>query len=156
MQIVFAMEQRGEFSMEIAESFFESVWEAEEVDEMYRHVFNKKVLAARLKDASNIPFTAEEKNYITENVRIVVDNKEAIDRVIAEHLKDGSIHRIATVDLSVLRVAVSEILYHDDIAPAVSINEAVDLAKMYSSSDSARFINGILGHIVREEGHESH
>ncbi|WP_135122065.1 transcription antitermination factor NusB [Aedoeadaptatus pacaensis] len=156
MQILFAMDHRDEFTMDVAESFFESEWEKGEVEEMYRHVFSEKILADRLKDESNIPFTAGEKEYITNSVEVIVDNKEAIDKIIADHLKDGSIRRIAAVDLSILRVAVAEIVYHDDIAPAVSINEAVDLAKMYSSSDSARFVNGILGYILREGGHESH
>lgn len=156
MQILFAMDHRDEFTMDVAESFFESEWEKGEVEEMYRHVFSEKILADRLKDESNIPFTAGEKEYITNSVEIIVENKEAIDKIIADHLKDGSIRRIAAVDLSILRVAVAEIVYHDDIAPAVSINEAVDLAKMYSSSDSARFVNGILGYILREVGHESH
>lgn len=76
--------------------------------------------------------------------------------MIADHLKDGSIRRISAVDLAILRVAVAEIIYHEDIAPPISVNEAVDLAKMYSSSDSSRFVNGVLGHIVREGGYESH
>lgn len=155
MQILFAMEHRGEFAMDVAESFFESVWDEHEVEEMYRHVFTEKKAAFRLESASDGPFSPDEKAYIIQSVEIIVNNKEAIDKIIDGHLNDGSIRRISTVDLSILRVAVAEIMYHEDIAPPVSINEAVDLAKMYSTSDSARFINGVLGHIVREGGHES-
>lgn len=141
--------------MDVAESFFESVWEAHEVEEMYRHVFSEKKAALRLNATEDSPFTPDEKAYILSCVETIVENKESIDNTIADHLNDGSIRRIATVDLSILRVAVAEIMYHEDIAPPISVNEAVDLAKMYSSSDSARFINGILGHIIREGGYES-
>ena len=154
MQVVFAMEHRGDFSMDVAESFFESVWEAHEVEEMYRHVFSEKKAAMRLESASDSPFAPDEKAYIIDCVETIVENKDAIDKMIADHLKDGSIRRISAVDLSILRVAVAEIMYHEDIAPPFSVNEAVDLAKMYSSNDSARFVNGVLGHIVREGGYE--
>ena len=93
--------------MDVAESVFESEWEKGEVEEMYRHVFSEKILADRLKDESNIPFTAGEKEYITNSVEIIVDNKEAIDKIIADHIKEGSIRRIDTVDLSILLVAVA-------------------------------------------------
>ncbi|MBV9470617.1 MAG: hypothetical protein JOZ57_15365, partial [Abitibacteriaceae bacterium] len=51
-----------------------------------------------------------------------------------------------------LRLALYEIIYRDDIPQSVSINEAVELAKRYSTADSAKFINGILGSFVRERG----
>jgi len=55
--------------------------------------------------------------------------------------------RMAKVDLSILRLAVFELLFRDDIPPVVSINEAIDLAKDYSSKESRRFINGVLDKI---------
>ncbi len=67
-----------------------------------------------------------------------------IDSLIQKYAKNWSVDRIARVDLAILRLAVFELLYRNDIPPIVSINEAVDLAKTYSSGESGRFINGIL------------
>lgn len=156
MQILFAMDHGSNFSEQVMENFFDRDWEEDEIKELYRQVFSGDILKNRLRDLSNQPFTKSERAYITQSVRLLLENRETIDRVIQGHLKDWSMHRIAAVDLSILRVAVSEMLYHDDIAPAVAINEAVDLAKIYSTPDSARFINGILGYIVREGNYETY
>ncbi len=67
-----------------------------------------------------------------------------VDSLIQKYAKNWSLDRIARVDLAILRLAVFELLYRDDIPPVVSINEAIDLAKTYSSGESRRFINGIL------------
>jgi len=69
---------------------------------------------------------------------------ETIDREIAEHAKNWKFERIAKVDLAILRLAIYELLYRNDIPPIVSINEAIDLGKVFSNPDSKRFINGIL------------
>lgn len=57
---------------------------------------------------------------------------------------------MAPIDRNLLRLALFEILHSNDVPPAVSINEAVELAKTYSTKDSARFINGILGKVAQE------
>ena len=67
-----------------------------------------------------------------------------IDAKISQYATNWSIDRIAKVDLSILRLAIFELLKRDDIPPIVSINEAIDLAKTFSSAESKRFINGIL------------
>ena len=67
-----------------------------------------------------------------------------IDAVISKFATNWSIERIAKVDLAILRLAIFELKFRDDIPPIVSINEAVDLAKGFSSAESKRFINGIL------------
>ena len=69
---------------------------------------------------------------------------EAIDQEIASHASNWKFDRIAKVDLSILRLAIFELLYRTDIPPIVSINEAIDLSKVFSNPDSKRFINGIL------------
>lgn len=78
-----------------------------------------------------------------------VGNLNTIDNKISELSVDWPISRIAKVDLAILRLALYEILYRDDIPNEVSINEAVELAKKYSTPDSGSFINGILGKVVR-------
>ena len=69
---------------------------------------------------------------------------EAVDSEIKEHAANWTFDRIAKVDLSVLRLAIFELLQRRDIPPIVSINEAIELGKIYSTPDSKRFINGIL------------
>lgn len=74
-------------------------------------------------------------------------NKESIDFQISEYATNWSIDRIAKVDLAILRMAIFELCHREDIPPIVSINEAIDLAKTYSSAESKRFINGILDRV---------
>jgi len=78
-----------------------------------------------------------------------LEHQEEIDRIIEELAEGWSLDRMASVDRNVLRVAVCEMRYFDDIPISVSINEAVDLAKEYSTEESGKFINGILGTLGR-------
>ena len=73
-----------------------------------------------------------------------IENIEVIDAHINEHANNWTFDRIAKVDLAILRLAIYELLYRTDIPPIVSINEAIDLSKVFSNPDSGRFINGIL------------
>ncbi|MDG1242426.1 MAG: transcription antitermination factor NusB [Opitutae bacterium] len=73
-----------------------------------------------------------------------IENVEVIDAHITEHANNWTFDRIAKVDLAILRLAIYELLFRTDIPPIVSINEAIDLSKIFSNPDSKRFINGIL------------
>jgi len=77
----------------------------------------------------------------------VLKELEVIDDKIEEHLIDWRMERLALIDKNILRIAIYEILFNDDIPKAVAINEAVELAKKYSDHDSPGFVNGILGQI---------
>lgn len=88
-------------------------------------------------------------DYLNKTMDDLIDNIDVINNHITENSKDWKINRIAKVDLAVLRVALSEILYNDSIPESVSINEAVEISKKYSNEDSHKFINGILGTVVR-------
>ncbi len=70
-----------------------------------------------------------------------------VDGAIAKAAKNWKIARIAKVDLAILRLAVYEMLFRNDIPPIVSINEAIDLSKEFSGPDSKRFVNGVLDNI---------
>ncbi|MEJ2192305.1 MAG: transcription antitermination factor NusB [Nitrospirota bacterium] len=83
--------------------------------------------------------------------RGTMENLAAIDAVLQEAAEHWVLTRMAAVDRNILRVAAYEILYRDDIPSAVSINEALEIAKRYSSSESAAFINGILDRIARQK-----
>ena len=72
---------------------------------------------------------------------------QEIDNLITQVSRNWRLERIARVDLTILRLAVYEFLYRDDIPPKVSINEAVDIGKKFGGGDSGAFINGILDKI---------
>ncbi|MBV1756996.1 MAG: transcription antitermination factor NusB [Dethiosulfatibacter sp.] len=72
-----------------------------------------------------------------------------IDRLIDIYSNDWKLNRIARIDFAILRLAVCEMEFDDSIPVSVSINEAVEISKKYSSSDAHKFINGILGNISR-------
>ena len=73
-----------------------------------------------------------------------------IDTLLENTSKNWKLHRMSIVDLSILRCATYEILYLSDVDPAVAINEAVEIAKSYSTPDSPKFINGILDNIRKK------
>jgi len=83
-------------------------------------------------------------------IRGVLENREAIDEKIRINAKNWDFHRIAAVDRNVMRLAIYEMLFRQDIPPVVSINEAVDIAKKFSTQDSGKFVNGILDKIRGE------
>jgi N utilization substance protein B len=83
-------------------------------------------------------------------IRGVLENRSALDRSIQEHAENWDLNRMAVVDRNILRLAIYEMHYRDDIPPVVSINEAVDVAKKYSTQDSGKFVNGILDKIKGE------
>jgi len=83
-------------------------------------------------------------------IRGTVEHRNQIDEIIKKHAKNWEIHRIAVVDRNILRLAIYEMLHREDIPPVVSINEAVDIAKKFSTFDSGKFVNGILDKIKGE------
>lgn len=92
----------------------------------------------------------EDKKYILEIVSGIKDNISKLDEKIQAHLKDWNLDRINKVDVAILRLAIYEILYRDDIPPKVSINEAVEISKQFSEDSSPSFVNGVLGEIIKE------
>lgn len=80
----------------------------------------------------------------------VIENLQSVDAKISAHLRGWTIDRLSKVDLAILRIGVYELSAGLN-APAVVVNEAVELAKQYSSEKAGSFINGVLGSISREE-----
>ena len=78
-----------------------------------------------------------------------IENISEIDEAVSKQAKNWKFDRIAKVDLAVLRLALYELLFRDDIPPIVSINEAIDLGKTFSNLESKRFINGILDEVKK-------
>ncbi len=89
--------------------------------------------------------------YISRVLDGVLEHLDDLDEKIAAHAKGWSIERMAKVDLTILRLAAWEILYDDSVPGNVAISEAVNLAGRYSEPAGSRFINGILGAILREK-----
>ncbi len=88
--------------------------------------------------------------YTDEVIRGVIEKQREIDRTLSKYTKNWDVERLGVLDRIVLRVAVYEMLFRSDIPPVVSINEAVEIAKAYSSKGSGRFVNGVLDRIQKE------
>ena len=88
-------------------------------------------------------------------VKGVLTNLTEIDPLIKKHASHWSLERMANIDRNILRIAIYEIVFVENIPKSVSINEAVELAKKYSTESSFGFVNGVLGKIEKEELRES-
>ena len=93
--------------------------------------------------------SADTQVFARELVEQVTRNRDRIDAIIAKYARGWTLERMANVDRNVLRLAICELLYFSDIPASVSVDEAVELAKKYSTAESGRFVNGILGNLVR-------
>lgn len=80
----------------------------------------------------------------------VLQSRPFLDEIIERYSEDWTVTRMPYIDRNILRIAVFELLFCKDIPPAVSINEAVELAKVYSTDEARRFINGVLGRIASD------
>lgn len=94
-------------------------------------------------------YSDDEQEYIRGAAEFVIGNIENIDNKIVEYAQGWKLNRFAKVDLAILRIAVYEVLDREDIPKEVSINEALEISKKYSTAESGKFINGILGSFVR-------
>ncbi len=92
--------------------------------------------------------------YSKQVVSGVADNLERIDELISKYARGWSLERIAPLEKCIMRVALYEIVYRDDVPFEVSIDEAVELAKRYCGADAPGFINGILGSALKEVDEE--
>ncbi|GFZ99027.1 N utilization substance protein B [Paenibacillus marchantiophytorum] len=88
--------------------------------------------------------------YIVELVEGTYSHKVSIDELLEEYLKGWAMDRLSRVDREVLRLAVYEMLYRDDVPPKVVVNEAIDLSKHYGTDESGKFVNGVLGKMIKE------
>ena len=97
-------------------------------------------------------YSEEDEKYIKEKLCNIISKAEELDGFIGESAKGWKISRLNKVDLCILRLAVYEMIYDEDVPYKVAINEAVDIAKQYGGEDSPAFINGILGKIASWKG----
>lgn len=95
-------------------------------------------------EVQNVDFS-----YVSEVIRGVQDNLSFIDEVIEKNLRNWKIDRIPKIDLAILRLAVFEIKYKEEVPQNVAINEAIELSKKYCDDKSFPFINGVLDSIIK-------
>ena len=88
-------------------------------------------------------------NFAEVLLKAVENNSEEVDSVIEANLQDWTLSRLPKVSLAVLRLAVAEIKYVDEVPDGVAVNEAVELAKKYGTAVDASFINGVLGAVAK-------
>ena len=121
---------------------------------MYSWDFNNENAA----DLNSFNWIDEEKETIKPATKMfaslllngTIENISIIDDKIKNHINNWKIERISKVDLAILRISVYSLMFQKDIAGNITIDEAVDISRKYSSNDSYRFINGVLDSIYRE------
>jgi N utilization substance protein B len=98
----------------------------------------------------NIPLEEDPatREFAEELFRTTLDTMEEADAIIEKHAKNWEIHRIAAIDRCLLRMATTELLRFEEIPPKVSVDEAIEIAKKYSTPRSGTFINGVIDAIL--------
>lgn len=106
-------------------------------------------LAAEAVRAASEPARQASWLYAREIVDGIIDHGDEIDELIMTHSRAWKIDRMPAIDRALLRIASWEIIYNDEVPAAVAINEAVELAKEYSTDESGAFVHGVLARIAR-------
>ncbi len=93
--------------------------------------------------------SAKGRKFTEDHVNDIVASMDKLDEVLRKYSHNWDLHRIGVIERNVIRMAIYEILFRDDIPAVVSINEAVDIAKYFGNTESGRFVNGILDNLRR-------
>ncbi|MEN1759319.1 transcription antitermination factor NusB [Anoxynatronum sibiricum] len=104
----------------------------------------------------NAPERPDQDGYIRQVLSSVIERHDEVDQMIRSYAIDWQMERIARVDLAILRVSIAELLDLDDIPSYVSVNEAIEMAKKFSTENSSAFVNGILGTYLKDRGEDRH
>ena len=105
-----------------------------------------------LTEAEKLRILPEATDYAHRLAEEYFRHAQEIDAIIEELSQDWALERMGAIDRNILRMAVTELLYFPDVPVSAVINEAVELAKMYGTPDSGRFVNGMLGALARRRG----
>jgi transcription antitermination factor NusB len=100
---------------------------------------------------NNEAVTGDVKEYAEKLVEGTIEKVKDLDALITKAAQNWDLSRMAVIDRNILRFAVFELLYVDDVPPKVTINEAVNIAKRFSQEESGKFVNGVLDHINHSE-----
>lgn len=125
-------------------------------DLAFKYVFQWNVVGSDIEETMEelygMHFKPIDVEYIKNTVKAVIENKDMIDGLIEENSKGWKKDRLSSVCLAILRIALAEMYFMDDIPEKVSINEAVELAKTYDTPEVAAYVNGVLGKIQTAKG----
>ena len=102
-----------------------------------------------LNNFSNHEIDLDEESFLYQSLLSYINHREEIDEILLDDLGENPFKRLSRIDKSILSLSVNEIFYND-IPESVSINEAVNISKKYSTSEGYKFINSVLGSIVRK------
>jgi len=118
---------------------------------LYAFEVSGNMIQAILEDLSKEENADEETlSFASKLILETIHNAEALDKEMIPVVKNWEFNRIAVIDRLILRLALSEIMYFPEIPPKVTINEAIDLAKKFSTEESGRFVNGILDALFKK------
>ncbi len=128
-------------------------------DLAFKYIFQWNVrgneVLENMSDLEKMKFKPKDEAYIRNIVKVVIENCETLDKIIEENSKGWKKGRISNVCLAVMRLALGEMLYDDEIGESISINEAVELMKTYDSPEAAAFVNGVLGGFQKQKKTEA-
>lgn len=136
VQLVFSMETNRISAEEAVQMFFN--------EEHYASLRDEDAIYEETPDAAQL-------SYITALLNLVEEHLPEIDALISRYSDTWKLERLTKSTLAILRCAVCEICYMDDIPNSAAVNEAVELGKTFDSPKAAAYINGILGSLLREE-----
>jgi transcription antitermination protein NusB len=117
---------------------------------LYAYNLNKESLEALIGAMTSDIEEKADRDFAYDLVHRVLANKDELDKQIKLRVDNWEMNRIALIDKILLRMGICELFYFPDIPPKVSINEAIEIAKVYSTAGSGKFINGILDVILTE------
>jgi N utilization substance protein B len=115
-------------------------------------IAEKSLMALEIAEFTTLDSQNEVKNYAIEIAEFFHKNSKEVDDIIQKYAKNWDLGRLVKMDKDILRIAIVELLYIKDAPMKVVIDEALELAKKYSTDDSASFINGILAKVIVDYG----
>lgn len=115
------------------------------------NISEKIVLALEIAEMTALEHTGEVKNYVVQIATTYKENAQEIDGFIKKFAHGWDIDRLVKIDKDILRISIAELLFIEGVPVKVVVDEALELAKKYSTDDSSSFINGILGKVVEEK-----
>ena len=161
MKMLYQMESQGDFSDELKQNFIDGYIVEDLTDTLNNEAWDKAVGAEKPKmlQASEVASAISkylDMDYFNAVFEAYISHNNETDDLIESFSRGWKLERIAKVDLSILRLCITELKWMKDagIPTAASISEAVRIAKIYGSDDSGKFVNGILGKIYREAADE--
>lgn len=122
------------------------------LEALYRFEIASDGIDSILEDMFSRGCDEEVRSYTERLTREAISYLEEIDQIISGVVEHWAFSRIAIVDKNILRFAICELLYFNDVPPKVTIDEAIEIAKKYSTPDSGRFVNGVLDKVAKEAG----